>query len=173
MVMHIILGLTNSSKAVRWVTRFSCDVFGFYVAFIYLQKGIQILTIQWHSQLKPDASAHLSISIALLVLMVGYLCGIVGSSTLFMHPVRTFLRDYGTPLTVVFFSGYQFIGKMEHVELLQLPTAEAFRPTLKREWLVRFWDIPTADIFLAIPFALLLTCLFYFGEQSSYPHFII
>lgn len=164
--MHFFLGVTNSSNAVRWVTRFSCDIFGFYIAFIYLQKGIQILTLQWHSDTNPDASAYLSISISLLVLMVGYLCGVVGRSTLFIHPVRVFLRDYGTPLTVVFFSGYQFIGKMDNVALLRLPTAQAFRPTLEREWLVKFWEIPTADIFLAIPFALLLTCLFYFGKSK-------
>ena len=164
MIMHFFLGVTNSSNAVRWVTRFSCDIFGFYVAFIYLQKGIQILTLQWHSDTNQDASAYLSISIGLLVLMVGYLCGVAGRSTLFVHPVRAFLRDYGTPLTVVFFSGYQFIGKMDNIALLRLPTAQAFRPTLEREWLVRFWEIPTADILLAIPFALLLTCLFYFGK---------
>ncbi|KAF8458377.1 HCO3 transporter family-domain-containing protein [Terfezia claveryi] len=164
MIMHFFLGIANSSNAVRWVTRFSCDIFGFYVAFIYLQKGVQILTLQWHSVTNPDASAYLSISIGLMVLMVGYLCGVMARSTLFVHPVRTFLRDYGTPLTVVLFSGYQFIGKMDNVALLRLPTAQAFRPTLERDWLVRFWEIPTADIFLAIPFALLLT------PQRLLPH---
>ncbi|RPB24138.1 anion exchange family protein [Terfezia boudieri ATCC MYA-4762] len=167
MIMHFFLGIANSSNAVRWVTRFSCDIFGFYVAFIYLQKGVQILALQWHSVTNPDASAYLSISIGLMVLVVGYLCGVMARSTLFVHPARTFLRDYGTPLTVVLFSGYQFIGKMDNVALLRLPTAQAFRPTLERGWLVRFWEIPTADIFLAIPFALLLTCLFYFDHNIS------
>ncbi|KAF8466950.1 HCO3 transporter family-domain-containing protein [Kalaharituber pfeilii] len=164
MVMHLFLGISNASNAVKWVTRFSCDVFGFYVAFIYLQKGIQILTIQWH---QTDVSAYLSISISLLVLMVGYLSAVIGRSTLFLHPVRTFLRDYGTPLTVIFFTGYQFIGKMKGIELLQLPTAAAFKPTLDRGWLVEFWKIDVADVFLAVPFALLLTILFYFDHNVS------
>ena len=167
MIMHFALGLCNSSNAVKWVTRFACDVFGFYVSLIYLQKGIQILTLQWNSPTAPDVPSYLSISIALLVLIVGYLFGVVGRSTLFTHPVRVFARDYGTPLTVVFLTVYQYIGRMGDVELLRLPTAEAFKPTLEREWLVKFWKIDTIDIFLAIPFALLLTCLFFFGKETD------
>ncbi|KAI5792451.1 HCO3 transporter family protein [Peziza echinospora] len=170
MVMHIMLAISNASNAVRWVTRFSCDVFGFYVAFIYLQKGVQILLLQWDpdtprttKHLSP-AAPYLSISISILVFGVGYLCGIIGNGTLFNHRVRTFIRDYGTPLTVIFFTGYQYIGKMgAEVELLQLPTAVAFRPSMQeRDWLVKFWILDAADVFLAIPFAILLTILFYF-----------
>jgi hypothetical protein len=34
--------------------------------------------------------------------------------------------------------------------------------------LVRFWDISVGDIFLAIPFALLLTILFYFDHNGKW-----
>lgn len=142
------LAITNSCNAVKWVTRFSCDIFGFYVGFIYLQKGIQVLTRQWRG---GDASAYLAISIALLVLIFGYLAGVLGESSLFTHPVRVFLKDYGTPLTVVFFTGYQYFGKMSTVPLEHLPISRAFWPTAERGWFVRFWEIETADIFLAIP----------------------
>ncbi|KAI5847767.1 HCO3 transporter family protein [Morchella snyderi] len=164
MIMHIILAITNACNAVKWVTRFSCDIFGFYVAFIYLQKGIQILTLQWHAS---DAAAHLSISISLLVLMVGYGCGVIGDSNLFKQPVRTFLKDYGTPLTVIFFTGYQFVGKMADVKLEQLPISKAFHPTIDRPWLVDFWNIEVGHVFLAVPFAILLTILFYFDHNVS------
>jgi hypothetical protein len=40
----------------------------------------------------------LSIVVALLVLAVGYLCGVIGESALFVHYVRVFIKDYGTPL---------------------------------------------------------------------------
>lgn len=152
----------------KWVTRFSCDVFGFYVSLIYLQKGIQILARQWNSPTTPDTSSYLSISIALLVLIVGYIFRVLGRSTLFTHHVRAFARDYGTPLAVVILTAYQYIGRMRGTELLRLPTAEAFKPTLEREWLVKFWKIDTNDIFLAVPFALLLTCLFFFGKESGF-----
>jgi hypothetical protein len=106
------------------------------------------LTLQWHAS---DAAAHLSISISLLVLMVGYGCGVIGDSNLFKQPVRTFLKDYGTPLTVIFFTGYQFIGKMADIKLEQLPISKAFHPTIDRSWLVDFWNIEVGHVFLAVP----------------------
>ncbi|KAJ4992813.1 anion exchange protein 4 protein [Stagonosporopsis vannaccii] len=164
LIFHWILAITNSCNGLRYVTRFSCDIFGFYVAFIYLQKGIQVLTRQWEVS---DESAYLSIMIALLVTAVAYLCGVVGQSALFPRHVRKFIEDYGTPLTVVFFTGFVHIGKMSHIELLKLPTSKSFFPTTDRGWFIHFWDISVADVFLAIPFAILLTILFWFDHNVS------
>jgi hypothetical protein len=164
MVFHWILAITNSCNGLRYVTRFSCDIFGFYVAFIYLQKGIQVLTRQWEVN---DTSAYLSIVIALLVTAVAYICGIIGQSSLLQRHVRKFVEDYGTPLTVIFFTGFVHIGKMRNVELLDLPTSKAFLPTSDRGWFIHFWDISVGDVFLAIPFAILLTILFWFDHNVS------
>ncbi|KAL8943401.1 MAG: hypothetical protein Q9216_001110 [Gyalolechia sp. 2 TL-2023] len=156
--------MTNSCNALTYVTRFSCDIFGFYVAFIYLQKGIQVLTRQWES---GDAAAYLSITVALLVLMVAYLCGVLGGTSLFQRYVRKFIEDYGTPLTIIFFTGFVQIGKMSSVDLQTLPTSKAFLPTQDRSWFVHFWDIDVVDVFIAIPFAILLTILFWFDHNVS------
>jgi hypothetical protein len=101
LIFHWILAIKNSCNGLRYVTRFSCDIFGFYVAFIYLQKGIQVLTRQWAVS---DASAYLSIMIALLVTAVAYICGIVGQSSLLQRNVRKFIEDYGTVRTGCSFS---------------------------------------------------------------------
>lgn len=164
LVFHWILAVTNSCNGLRYVTRFSCDIFGFYVAFIYLQKGIQVLTRQWEVD---DASAYLSVMIALLVTAVAYLCGVVGQSALFPRHIRKFIEDYGTPLTVIFFTGFVHVGKMSHIELLKLPTSKSFFPTTDRGWFIHFWDISVGDVFLAIPFAILLTILFWFDHNVS------
>ncbi|TGZ79115.1 inorganic anion exchanger [Ascodesmis nigricans] len=164
MVMHFALAISNACNAVKWVTRFSCDIFGFYVAFIYLQMGIRVLTRQWS---EGDASAYLSISIALLVLIFAYAGGFIGESHLFNHPIRVFFKDYGTPLTVIFFTGYQYFGKMRRIEVETLPITKAFFPTSDRDWFIRFWEISVGEVFLAIPFALLLTILFYFDHNVS------
>lgn len=161
--MHWILAITNACNALRYVTRFSCDIFGFYVAFIYLQKGIQVLTRQG-----SDSSFYLSVMVALLVLFVGYLCGIIGTSSLFQHYIRVFIKDYGTPLTVVFFTGFVHIGRMRDVTLNTLPTSTAFTPTsTSRGWIVPMSELSAKDVFLAIPFAILLTILFYFDHNVS------
>ena len=107
--------------------------------------------------------------VALLVLMCAWICGELGNSHLFKRFIRKFLEDYGTPLTIIFFTGFVYIGQMRDVDIATLPTSKAFFPTTDRSWLVRFWDISTGDIFLAIPFALLLTILFYFDHNGEYP----
>ncbi|MCJ1468604.1 hypothetical protein MMC07_007233 [Pseudocyphellaria aurata] len=165
LVMHWALAFTNACDALTYVTRFSCDIFGFYVASLYLQKGIQVLTRQWGAA--GETSAYLSIVIALLVLMTGYLCGLIGNSKLFQHYVRKFLDDYGTPLTLIFFTGFVHIGHMRGVELPTLPTSKAFFPTQDRGWFIHFWDIDVVDVFIAMPFAILLTILFYFDHNVS------
>lgn len=161
MVMHWILAVTNSCNWLRYVTRFPCDIFGFYVAFIYLQKGVQILAL-----LGDREPFYLSVMAAMLVFFIAYACGQLGASSLFHHYVRTFLKDYGTPLTVIFFTGFVHIGRTKQVGLESLPTSAAYSPTQDRGWLVHFWDIRVADVFLAIPFALLLTILFWFDHNG-------
>jgi hypothetical protein len=99
--------------------------------------------------------------------MVAYICGVVGESSLFQRHVRKFIEDYGTPLTVIFFTGFVYIGKMKSVNLLKLPTSKSFFPTQDRSWLVHFWDIDVSDVFLAIPFAVLLTILFWFDHNGN------
>ncbi|KAF2031667.1 hypothetical protein EK21DRAFT_62799 [Setomelanomma holmii] len=164
LIFHWILAITNSCNGLRYVTRFSCDIFGFYVAFIYLQKGIQVLARQWEVN---DTSAYLSIMIALLVTAVAYICGMIGQSSLLQRHVRKFIEDYGTPLTVIFFTGFIHIGKMAGIEVLKLPISKAFFPTRDRGWFIHFWDISVSDVFLAIPFAILLTILFWFDHNVS------
>ncbi|KUI52783.1 hypothetical protein VP1G_00161 [Cytospora mali] len=162
LVMHWVLAITNSCNWLRYVTRFPCDIFGFYVAFIYLQKGVQVLVLQGEAE-----AFYLSVMVAMLVFAIAYACGELGKSTLFHHHVRIFLKDYGTPLTVVFFTGFVHMGRMKNVHLESLPTSTAFFPTQSRDWLVHFWEIDVKDVFLAIPFALLLTILFWFDHNVS------
>ncbi|KAK4219349.1 HCO3 transporter family-domain-containing protein [Rhypophila decipiens] len=162
LVFHWILAITNSCNWLRYVTRFPCDIFGFYVAFIYLQKGIQVL-----ERLGDDASFYLSVMVAILVFAIAYACGELGKSSLFTHPVRVFLKDYGTPLTVVFFTGFVHMGKMAGVYQETLPTSKSFFPTADRGWFIHFWDIKLGEVFLAIPFAILLTVLFWFDHNVS------
>ena len=163
--MHWVLAITNACNGLTYVTRFSCDIFGFYVALIYLQKGIQVLTRQW--AMAGQASAFLSIMVALLVLITAYLCGVVGQSNLFRRHFRKFIEDYGTPLTVIFFTGFVHVGRMDVVDVQTLPTSRAFHPTLDRGWFIQFWDIDVSDVFIAIPFAILLTILFYFDHNGK------
>ncbi|KAI0393416.1 anion exchange protein 4 [Xylariaceae sp. FL0594] len=161
-LLHWILAMTNSCNWLRYVTRFPCDIFGFYVAFIYLQKGVQVL-----ERFGYEAPFYLSLSVALLVFCIAYMFGALGESALFRHPVRVFLKDYGTPLTVIFFTGFVHLGRMRSVQLERLPTGRPFYPTAERGWIVPLWDVSVGEVFLALPFAVLLTVLFWFDHNVS------
>ncbi len=171
LLFHWLLAATNACNALRYVTRFPCDIFGFYVACIYVQKGIQVL-----SRLGDGPPFYLAIFVGLAVFVVAYLAsGPLARSRLFSHAVRVFCKDYGTPLTVVFFTGFVHIGRMRGVALDRLPTGIAFAPTAPAadgrdaDWLVRFWQhISVGDAFLAVPFAVLLTILFYFDHNGGF-----
>lgn len=166
LIMHWILAITNSCNGLTYVTRFSCDIFGFYVAFIYLQKGIQVLTRQWG--LVGPTSAYFSVMVALLVLGFAYGCGIIGESNLFHRHVRRFIEDYGTPLTIIFFTGFvYFPGHNSNVDITSLPVSKAFFPTKDRSWFINPGDLSVGEIFLALPFGLLLTILFWFDHNVS------
>jgi len=115
-----------------------------------------------------QGSGYLSIAISLLVLIVGMAFQVVGRSRLFRHTVRVVLTDYGTILTIVFFTAFpHFGGELRSTDLLTLPTTQSFHTTTGRGWLVDFWTLGVGNIFLAIPFALLLTTLFYMDHNIS------
>jgi len=42
MVMHFAIAIFNGVVFLKYVTRFSCDVFGFFVCCVYIQKGVQV-----------------------------------------------------------------------------------------------------------------------------------
>jgi boron transporter len=117
-------------------------------------------------------SGYLSIAISLLVLIFGMWFQVLGRSRLFRHAVRIFLTDYGTISTIVFFTAFpHFGGELRTTQLLNLPTSPTFETTTGRGWLVDFWNIGVGNVFLAIPFAILLTILFYMDHNISVRRF--
>jgi len=181
MVFHTILAVCNSCVALRYVTKLPCDTFGFFVAIVYLEKGVDVLIRLFPSSgsSAPNATseaAYLSIVVSLLTLLIAYtFLPSVSQSTLFRAPIRKFIEDYGLPLTVVFLSGMVHVGKMRSVQLEYLPTnGRSFQPTAVNEdignrqgWIIHFWKMSVGDIFLALPFGFLLTVLFWFDHNVS------
>lgn len=177
MVFHFIVAIFGWINSLRYVTRYSCDIFGFFICFIYIQKGIQICTHQFHYATTPEEGlimGYFSVMVALLTMVFGVLCIIFGTEWKYStSEIRKFVADYGTPLCVVFFTGFVHFGpRMASTPIERLPITKSFAPTYSgpgREhgWFIHFWDIPVGDVFLAIPFAILLTILFAFDHNVS------
>ncbi|KAI5954963.1 hypothetical protein KGF54_001524 [Candida jiufengensis] len=175
MVFHIIIAVGNYISWLKIISLYSCDIFGFFINMVYIQKGIQILTNQFD---KVDlASGYCSVMIALLMVICGVGSNIFGSYLHYFKPwTRKVFVDYGVVASVIFFTGFiHFGGKLNKTELAKLPITQSFQPTksgLERPhgWFIHFWpgeNIDVGDVFLAIPFAILLTFLFYFDHNVS------
>ncbi|CUM54863.1 unnamed protein product [Debaryomyces tyrocola] len=174
MVMHFVIAITNMVSYIKIITLYSADVFGFFVCVVYLQKGVQILNNQFAVSLE---SGYCSVMISLLMVIFGVGCNVFGNN---LHYFRGWFRkifsDYGMPLAVIFFTAFTYFGgNLSKTELDKLPITKSFQPThhgsdRSHGWFIHFWppdNIAESDVFLAIPFAIDLTLLFYFDHNIS------
>ncbi|KAF8599454.1 hypothetical protein BDV93DRAFT_497765 [Ceratobasidium sp. AG-I] len=164
-IMHWVAAALNAANFLRYVTRFSCDTFGFYVAWVYLQYGVQVLTRQL-TVVEP-ASVFVSIILAITMLVLGHMFGMLSRSSLGHRLARRFCADYGMPISVVACSGLAYWGRFNLANPLTLPTSGSFSPAGGRPWLVKFWELDGKWVGIALPFGFVLFILFYFDHNVS------
>lgn len=178
-IMHTLIAVFNGVRFMRYVTMYSCDVFGCFINIIYVEKGIQILIRQFKED-SASPAAYFQIVTALCILIFGVslvmVAGNVDANWGFKW-MRKIVADYSLPLLVVFFTGFTYFpGRISLLKkgIQRLPVNKAFQPSevakqYGREygWFIHFWDIKVGYVFLAIPFAILLTLLFYFDHNIS------
>lgn len=177
MLMHFLIAWFNWVLFMKIISKFSCEVFGFFICIVYCHKAVQMLVRQFDTD--GVASGFASVMIAILMVLFGLGASIFGSQLHYFKPwVRKIFIDYGVPLSVIFFTGFiHFGGYLGQVHLSRLSTTRAFEPTTNSAalgrshgWFIHFWpgdNISVGDVFLAVPFALLLTFLFYFDHNVS------
>jgi len=167
--MHIALAIMNACNFLKYVTLFSCDTFGFYVSWVYLQYGVQVITRQFThpSPASTQEGPYVSLILALLMLVTAHLFIIFSKSTLFHRFVRRFLSDYGMPITVVASSAMAYWGRFNIAKPTTLPIEGAFSPANGRSWLVKFWKLEGKWVGIAFPFGIILTILFLFDHNVS------
>ncbi|KAL1736909.1 HCO3 transporter family-domain-containing protein [Schizophyllum commune] len=168
-IIHWITAILNWCNFLKYVTLFSCDTFGFYVSWVYLQYGIQVITRQLAQSTGPqDAAGPLvSIIVALLMLVTAFLFQSLAQKTFFHRHVRRFLADYGMPISLVASSGMAYWGRFNAANAQTLPISGAFQPAGGREWLVRFWQLEGKWVGIALPFGFILWVLFFFDHNVS------
>lgn len=166
MICHFIISMTNSVSALKYVTKFPCDIFGMFINIVYLIKGVEILSRQFTAQ-DNGASGFASVVVAMAMGIVGFAGNSFNETNYFNRHVRQFIVDYTTPGCVVFFSGFiHFGGYLNNVELAKLPITKAFRPTGREHW-IDVSGLRVNDVFLALPFGIILAILFYFDHSIS------
>lgn len=155
----------------KYVTRFPCDTFGFFVSWVYLQYGVQVITRQFTSSSGGALDgAYVQLVLALVMLVLCFLFQRSARTTLFHRHVRRFLDDYGMPISLIAVSGLAYWGRFNSSNPDTLPISGAFQPAGGRAWLVRFWKLPGKWVGVAFPFGVVLWVLFFFDHNVSVRH---
>ncbi|EIW68131.1 hypothetical protein TREMEDRAFT_69584 [Tremella mesenterica DSM 1558] len=168
-ILHWIAALLGAVRGLKYVTRFSCDTFGFYVSAVYVQYGIQTVTRQF-SQSSVTASI-LGVLLAVMTLVLPHYFNAVAGSGYTNKQVRRFCADYGMPITIIAVTGLAYWGRFDRFvrePSMTLPTTSpSFQAVKGRPWLVRFWQLEGKWVGIAFPFGLVLFILFYFDANVS------
>jgi hypothetical protein len=165
-----VLYLPDSSlvcNALKYVTLFSCDTFGFYVAWVYLQYGVQVLTRQLEASPQNTPGPLVSIILALLMLVTSFLFQYLAGQAFFHRHARRFLSDYGMPISLIASSGMAYWGRFNATNPSTLPVGGAFQAAGGRDWLVKFWELDGKWVGIAFPFGFILWVLFFFDHNVS------
>lgn len=168
-ILHWVAAALNAVRGLKYVTRFACDTFGFYVSAVYVQYGIQVVTRQFGQS--SVTAGFLGIILAVITLVLPHYFNAVAGSGYGNRHIRRFCADYGMPITIVAVSGLAYWGRFDQYVLeadMTLPTTpHSFQAVNGRSWLVRFWELPAHYVGIAFPFGLVLFILFYFDANVS------
>ncbi|EIW81250.1 hypothetical protein CONPUDRAFT_82277 [Coniophora puteana RWD-64-598 SS2] len=165
-IIHWVTAILNWCNFLKYVTLFSCDTFGFYVSWVYLQYGIQVITRQFYTSPSTDGPL-VSIICALLMLVTSFLFQALSQTPYFHRHVRRFFADYGMPISLVAATGVAYWGRFNKTDPTTLPVGGAFQAANGREWLVRFWQLEGKWVGVALPFGIILWVLFFFDHNVS------
>ncbi|KAG1898217.1 HCO3 transporter family-domain-containing protein [Suillus fuscotomentosus] len=163
-IIHWVTAILNWCNFVRYVTLFSCDTFGFYVSWVYLQYGVQVITRQFSGDFE---GALVGITLALLMLVTSFLFQCLSETTLFHRHIRRFFSDYGMPISLIAASSMAYWGRFNASNPSTLPVGGAFQAANGRAWLVKFWELDGKWVGVALPFGIILWILFFFDHNVS------
>ncbi|KAF7357660.1 hypothetical protein MSAN_01362600 [Mycena sanguinolenta] len=166
-ILHWITAVLNFCNFLKYVTLFSCDTFGFYVGWVYLQYGVQVLTRQLDANPQNSPGPLVSIILALLMLVTSFLFQYLSKQDFFHRHTRRFLADYGMPISLIASSGMAYWGRFNATNPATLPVNGAFQAAGGREWLVKFWELDGKWVGIAFPFGFVLWVLFFFDHNVS------
>ncbi|KAJ7645644.1 HCO3 transporter family-domain-containing protein [Mycena polygramma] len=166
-ILHWIAAVLNFCNFLKYVTLFSCDTFGFYVAWVYLQYGVQVLTRQLDANPQNSPGPLVSIILALLMLVTSFLFQYLSAQDFFHRHARRFLADYGMPIALIASSGMAYWGRFNATNPSTLPVGGAFQAAGGRDWLVKFWELDGKWVGVAFPFGFVLWVLFFFDHNVS------
>ncbi|ORY90129.1 HCO3 transporter family-domain-containing protein [Leucosporidium creatinivorum] len=164
-ISHWLIAILNISDFTRFITDMTSTTFGLYVGVIYIQKGVELLVLEF------DVSGQAGwFSVVVATLFALFVYFLERTATLPFGPfwMRKFIQDYAFAAGIILFTGFVHIpGEIKSANIEFLEITRSFYPSTDRNWVVPFWELPVRWIFASLPFGLLITLLFYFDNNVS------
>ena len=145
------------------------QTFGFYVGIVYIQKGIEVLILEFEPLPLDNATGWLSVTIAILFTVSVYLVTAVGRTSFLPFKMRYFVSSFAFTTGCIFWTGFSHFpeNSLRRVPIERLPITKSFFPTIDRSWLIDFWNIEAKWALVGAPLGFLIMLLFYFDHNVS------
>lgn len=164
-IFHFAMSIFNLCDYTRFITDMTSETFGLYVGVIYIQKGVELLVREFDSS---SVKGWLSVVVAMLFALSVYWVEKAGRKGFGPLWARRLISDYAFVLACIFYTGFVHIpGYLKSADLDKVPITRSWYPTIDRNWVVDFWNLPAKWVFVSLPFGFLLTLLFYFDHNVS------
>lgn len=145
------------------------QTFGFYVGIVYIQKGIELLLLEFEPLPLNNATGWLSVTIAILFTVSVYLVTAIGKTSFLPFKMRYLVSSFAFAAGCIFWTGFSHFPKnsLERVPIERLPITKSFFPSIDRSWFIDFWNIEAKWAFVGAPLGFLIMLLFYFDHNVS------
>lgn len=168
-IFHFIGAIFNTCDFVRFITDMTSETFGYYVGVIYIEKGIELLILEFEPSPLDNATGWLSVTIAILFTVSVYLASAIGGTTYLPFRLRHLVAYFAFIAGILFWTGFSHFpeNSLRRIPIERLPITKSFFPTMDRPWLVDFWNIEVRWVFVGLPLGFLITLLFWFDHNVS------
>ena len=168
--MHYILAMINAHDwTMRYVTKFSTEIFSLLNSIIYFHKAVQELQ-RAHTALSFAAFLYAIIGAIGTMLVAIFLSTAESWKPLFHRYVRMGLTEYAAAISIIIFIGMPHAGELASLDRQTLQvSSHSFTPSDpdRSVFFVQFWHLPINWIFAAIVPGFIITVLFFFDHEVS------
>ena len=163
-IFTILWAITNLSVLMKYFTRFTDEIFGALISFIFISEAIYALAdpMITTSGVKIIPLLSLLIGVGTFFLAIGLVR--FRKSDYLNSSIRNHLSDFGPVLSIIIMTGLILYSG---VELSHLKVPETFSTTSGRSWFVNPFDVPTWIIFATIIPGFFASLLIYLDQNIT------
>lgn len=163
-----VLGLSGSSKFIRFCTRFTDEVFNGMLSLNFIYEAFSSLRRNFVNADPMNLSMpFVALSMALGTFFSTYSVVKFEASKFFNSKVRTTIKNFGPVSVILLFTLLNLSPWAQKFNVPTLSVPDTFELAGGRSFLVRLKDIPVNIRLLCAFPAILLTCLFYMDQNIS------